>query len=53
MVWEWWLKLLRRWRWGGWWFKKSQVKKFKRPHFNQWLDTLVHICHLSYAGKHK
>jgi hypothetical protein len=30
-----------------------QKKKFKRPHFNQWLGIVVHACHSSYTGKHK
>jgi hypothetical protein len=24
-----------------------------RPHFNQWLGIVEHICHPSYSGKHK
>jgi hypothetical protein len=31
---------------GQLWFKASLVKKFKRPHLNQWLDTVMH-AHLS------
>jgi hypothetical protein len=30
----------------------TPVKKFKKPHLNQWLGTVVHACYPSYARKH-
>jgi hypothetical protein len=34
-------------------FKVNTSKSSQDPHLNKWLGTEVHVCHPSYAGKHK